>query len=253
MGRYTANFATFSNEVFTAFERNGRLALDMPSQTEATLNPPGGDGRWSVVGADQVAVSFDRNGTGTVVGLRVHQAGRAFEVPREGVQVEPEIALDRLQKYVGGYRDQAGALVFDILIQNQRLAVRLPTGASLDLLPPDPDGRRATRANIGLALAFEESASGSVAAMNVHPPGAPPTRLTPAPNGSPLPPVIVSVDAQTGDVLHEQRTVAIPGVGGLPMTITYSDYRDVRGIRVPLSICGVQRAGRTHDLPSRER
>jgi CubicO group peptidase (beta-lactamase class C family) len=48
-----------------------------------------------------------------------------------------------------------------------------------------------------------------------------------------LPPVIVSVDAETGDVLHEQRTVAIPGGGGLPMTTTYSDYRDVRGIRVP--------------------
>lgn len=364
IGRYIANFATFSNEVFTIVERNGRLVLDMPSQTESALNPPGDDGRWSFVGADQVAVSFDRSGTGAVMGLRMHTAGREFEVPREGAQVEPEIALDQLQKYLGGYRDAGGSLVFDILLQNQRLAVRLPNGTSLDLLPPDADGRRASRANIGLAIAFEESASGTVTAMHVYPPGAPAIRLTPAPNGPPLPtvaeimklrgiagasalrtmrttgrvqfpqsgvdgrfelstagddrlrvdidldrlgqsrvalnggrawrvasgdpfrelagkelrqmrlahpsvlfgdwrtyydavrvvragefegrriyvirlesaglpPVIVSVDAQTGDVLHEQRTVAMPGGGGLPMTTTYSDYRDVRGTRVP--------------------
>jgi hypothetical protein len=61
-----------------------------------------------------------------------------------------------------------------------------------------------------------------------------------------LPPVIVSVDAQTGDVLHEQRTVAIPGGGGLPMTTTYSDYRDVRGIRVPYRyVESNEQAGRT--------
>ena len=61
-----------------------------------------------------------------------------------------------------------------------------------------------------------------------------------------LPPVIVSVDAQTGDVLHEQRTVAIPGGGGLPMTTTYSDYRDVRGRRVPYRyVESNEQAGRT--------
>jgi hypothetical protein len=48
-----------------------------------------------------------------------------------------------------------------------------------------------------------------------------------------LPPIVVSVDAPTGDVLREQRTVAIPVGGGLPITTTYSDYRDLRGTRVP--------------------
>ena len=32
LGRYIANFATFSNEVFTISERNRRLVLDIPSQ-----------------------------------------------------------------------------------------------------------------------------------------------------------------------------------------------------------------------------
>ena len=46
LGRYIANFATFSNEVFTISERSRRLVLDIPSQLESALNPPRADGRW---------------------------------------------------------------------------------------------------------------------------------------------------------------------------------------------------------------
>ena len=103
-----------------------------------------------------------------------------FEVPREGVVLTPEIPLSELQKYVGRYGDAAGATEFTILIQNQRLAVRLPNNTSFDLLPPDATGRRATRANVGLAVTFEESPTGAVSAMNFQRPGALPVmRLTP--------------------------------------------------------------------------
>ena len=104
LGRYIANFATFSNEVFTISERNGRLVLDMPSQLESALNPPRADGRWPLVMTDQLAVSFDRDNTGRVVGLKLHEGGMEFEVPREGVVLTPEIPLSELQKYVGRYR-----------------------------------------------------------------------------------------------------------------------------------------------------
>jgi hypothetical protein len=70
LGRYVANFRTFSNEVFTISERNGRLVLDIPSQLESALNPPGADGRWPLVMTGQIAVSFDRDKTGRVVGLK---------------------------------------------------------------------------------------------------------------------------------------------------------------------------------------
>ena len=48
-----------------------------------------------------------------------------------------------------------------------------------------------------------------------------------------LPPTMVSVDAETGDVLQDQRTLVFAGVGDLPMTTTYTDYRVVGGMRVP--------------------
>jgi hypothetical protein len=363
LGTYVANVAAFSNEVFTISERNGRLVLDIPSQLESALNPPRADGRWSLVMTDQLAVSFDRDNTGRVVALKIHQAGLEFEVPREGIVRTPEIPLSELQKYVGHYRDAAGAAEFTILIRNQRLAVRLPNNTSFDLRPPDATGRRASRANMGFGVTFEESPTGAVSAMNVHRPGAQPVmRLTPvasslptvaeimtlrripapsaiatmrttgsvrfpqsgvegrfssstagddrlrtdldvdgsvqirtvlnkgrasaALSGAPsmeltgkqlaqtrlghpsvlfgdwreyydtvrvvragelggrkvygvqletagLPPMRVSLDAETGDVLQTQQATWIPEAGAIPTTTTYSDYREVGGMRVP--------------------
>ena len=120
--------------------------LDIPSQVESALNPPRADGRWSLVKSDQTAVSFDRDKAGAVVGLRMHEAGQQFEVPREGIVLTPEIPLSELHKYVGRYGDAAGTNDFAILIRNQRLAVRLPNNTSFDLLPPTrPDAGRPAR------------------------------------------------------------------------------------------------------------
>jgi len=375
-GRYIANFATFSNEIFTVSARNGRLVLDIPSQLESALNPPRADGRWPLVMTSEIAVSFDRDTKGKVAGLRIHQAGVEFEVPREGVVVAPEIPLAELQKYVGRYGGTAGAPEFTVLLQNQRLAVRLPNNASLDLRPPDATGRRATRANAALAFAFEESPTGGVTAMNFYRPGdLPVLRLTPAPEPLPtveeimtlrripsaaafdtlrstgrvrfaqsgvegrfvtvaagnnrlrtdldlgrfgqmqvvlndrhgwrvvtgaapseltekelrqvllgrpavifgdwrkhydavrvlraaqltgrkiyvvqlesagLPPALVSVDAETGDVLQYQWTLRASGVGAIPVATAYSDYRDIGGVRVPYrSIETTEQTGHT--------
>lgn len=182
VGRYVANFAAFSNEIFTISQRNGRLVIDIPSQLESALNPPGANGRWPLVMTDQLAISFDRDEKGRVLGLRLHEGAQEFEVPREGVVVPPEIPLADLQKYLGRYG--SGALELTVFIQNQRLAVRLPNNATLDLRPPDATGRRATRANAAIALAFEETPAGAVTAVNFHRPNLPAMRLTPS---SPLP------------------------------------------------------------------
>ena len=180
LGRYIANFATFSNEVFTISERNRRLVLDIPSQLESALSPPRADGRWTLVMTDQLAVSFDRDNTGRVVGLKLHEGGLEFEVPREGIVLTAGDPARRAAEVRGPLCDAAGAAEFAIFIRNQRLAVRLPNNTSFDLLPPDANGRRAARANVGLAVAFEESQTGTVSAMNFHRPGPQPVmRLTP--------------------------------------------------------------------------
>jgi hypothetical protein len=48
-----------------------------------------------------------------------------------------------------------------------------------------------------------------------------------------LPPMRVAVDAETGDVLQTQQAMWVPEAGAIPTTTTYSDYREVGGVRVP--------------------
>ena len=142
VGRYIANFASFTNEVFTISERNGRLVLDIPSQLESAVNPPGADGRWPLVSERPArrVVRPRRHRAGR--GEKIHQAGLEFEIPRDGFVPAAEIPLGELQKYVGTYEDAAGAIEFTVLIRNQRLALGLPNNTSFDLLPPDGTGRR---------------------------------------------------------------------------------------------------------------
>ena len=48
-----------------------------------------------------------------------------------------------------------------------------------------------------------------------------------------LPPVLVTLDAETGDVLQTQQTLWSGELGAIPTTTTYADYREVGGMRVP--------------------
>ena len=217
LGRYLANFAAFSDEVFTISERNGRLVLDIPSKLESALSAPRADGRWPLV-TDQLAVSFDRDNTGRVVGLKLHEGGLEYEVPREGVVITPEIPLDALKKYVGRYTDATGAAEFAIFIRNQRLAVRLPNNTSFDLLPPDATGRRAPRTNLGFGITFEESPTSTVSAMNFQRPGALPLmRLTPVATALPTVAEIMALrripPPSSSDTMRTTGTVRFPQSG----------------------------------------
>ena len=79
LGRYIANFRTFSNEVFTISERNRRLVLDIPSQLESAAEP---------AARRRPVAAGDERPAGGVVRPRHHGHGRGAEVPpgRRGVR-----------------------------------------------------------------------------------------------------------------------------------------------------------------------
>jgi len=166
LGKYTANFATFSNEVFTVLERNGQLALDIPSQMVFELKPPDERGRWQFALTDQVAVSFERDDAGDVIAIKVYQAGMEFEALREGVEIEPEIDLDELHKYLGSYKAEERDLQMTVLVHNQRLGFEI-NGARFDLHPPDDEGRWVGRANSKLSIAFDVAEDGAIVGLEL--------------------------------------------------------------------------------------
>ena len=141
LGRYVANFATFSNEIFTVLERNGHLALDIPSQRVYDLNPPDDEGRWQFTLTDQISVSFERDDAGAVVALTMRQSGMVFEVLREGIEVKPEIDLDELQKYPRSVSGRARGLLHHS--RHREPAARVPgTWWSRDLRPQSAGRQR---------------------------------------------------------------------------------------------------------------
>ena len=120
--------------------------LDIPSKLESALSPPRADGRWPLVVTDQMAVSFDRDNPGGVVGLKLHEGGLEYEVPREGVVITPEIPLGALQRYVGRYADATGAAEFAILVGTSVLRSGCrTTPRSISFHPTPPVGGRLAR------------------------------------------------------------------------------------------------------------
>ena len=230
LGRYIANFATFSNEVFTVQAREGGLALDIPSQTVFALNPPDAQGRWQFAMTDQIAVSFRRNGAGEVIAINVHQQGMTFEALREGVVEEPEIDLARLQKYLGSYRSDTG-LDITTFIQNQRLAIRVRGTTVFDLHPPDADGRWATRANAQIAVVFDESDTGVVTGLRfLRPNGVPVVTLAAAPRDTvTLPTVEALLSLGSGGQRDRlsSRTVRTTGTVRFPQAAVKGQFQIV--------------------------
>jgi len=82
VGSYLANFGQFTNVKFKVLVRDDKLAVDVPGQTVFELKGPDDQEKWYFALTDAVAVSFDRDPSGWVTGMRMYQAGMTFELPR---------------------------------------------------------------------------------------------------------------------------------------------------------------------------
>jgi len=168
LGNYIANFGTFKDEIFTVLVQNGRLAIDIPGQQVYELKDPDEEGKWYFVISSDIAVSFERDEDDNVIAMYMYQSGLTFELPGEGVEIEPEIPLEELQKYLGAYSSEELQLTVDILIQNNRLAIDVPDAMIYELYPPDENDRWVFRVTPELAVSFNETAAGQVDSLTLY-------------------------------------------------------------------------------------
>jgi CubicO group peptidase (beta-lactamase class C family) len=164
-GAYIANFGTFKNTEFRVLVQDNHLAVDVPGQQVYELKEPDKEGKWYFAISDDIAVSFDRDNTGNVTGMKMYQAGMVFELPKQGVEITPELPLDTLQKYLRSYDSEELDVVVKVLIQNNRLAVDWPGQMVYELYPPDDKGRWAFRIADGLTVQFNEAPDGTVESL----------------------------------------------------------------------------------------
>jgi len=166
-GKYTANFGSFSGDTFTVLVQNNHLAVDIPGQMVYELKEPDISGKWYFAITDQIAVSFDKNEQGQVTGMKMYQAGLVFELPKEGIEIKPEIALAELQQYLGSYQSEQLGMTVNTLIQNNRLAVDIPGQMVFELNPPDASGKWVFRAANFISVKFNRSTGGEIVSMTM--------------------------------------------------------------------------------------
>jgi hypothetical protein len=151
--------------------QNDRLAIDIPGQQVYELKEPDEEGRWYFVISNEIAVSFESDENDNVIAMKIYQAGLTFDLPREGVEIPPEIPLDELQKYLGSYRSEELELTVEVLIQNNRLAIDVPEAMVYELYPPDENDRWVFRVTPDLSASFNETPAGQVYSLTLYQPG----------------------------------------------------------------------------------
>jgi CubicO group peptidase (beta-lactamase class C family) len=168
IGNYIANFGQFKDTIFTVLVQNNRLAIDIPDQQVYELKEPDEEGKWYFVISNEIAVSFERDEDDNVIGMKMYQAGMAFDLPREGVEIAPEIPLDALQKYLGSYRSEELQVTVEVLIQNNRLAIDVPGQMVYELYPPDENDKWVFRITPDISVSFNETPTSQVNSLTMY-------------------------------------------------------------------------------------
>jgi CubicO group peptidase (beta-lactamase class C family) len=168
IGEYIANFGQFKDDIFTVLVQNGRLAIDISGQQVFELKEPDEEGKWYFVISDEIAVSFERDEEDNVIVMYMYQAGMTFDIPREGVEIAPEIPLDELQKYLGSYRSEELQVTVEALIQNNRLAIDVPGQMVYELYPPDENDKWVFRVTPDISISFNETPTGQVESLTMY-------------------------------------------------------------------------------------
>jgi len=168
MGGYTANFGPFRNTEFMVTVQNGRLAVDIPNQLVFELEEPDEEGLWRFRIMPQIAVSFSLDDGGNVTSMSLHQSGEINTLTRGSPTEEDAYPVD-MERYVGEYRTEDPNTTMKVVIVDGRLALNLPgQPISLELYPPDDEGRWYMRVNPTVAVSFNVGEDDEVDSLNLH-------------------------------------------------------------------------------------
>lgn len=176
-GVYIANFANFDNERFEVLVKDGKLALDIPSQMVFELLEPDAEGmRAFAIAPDQIKVSFDLGDDGRAEVLHIHQSGMTFDVPREGTAMAAEqakvieVAPEVLEAVVGKYQDPESGSVLEIFVDAEGvLSIKAPPSTVFQLRPArDAELTWVVKQIPAVSLSFEKGEDGKIVSMTRH-------------------------------------------------------------------------------------
>jgi CubicO group peptidase (beta-lactamase class C family) len=178
IGTYIANFATYRNEEFRVLVKNGKLALDIPSQMAFELIEPetiGAGSMWKfAIAPERVSVSFDKQENGHYAILTVHQGGMSFEVPRKGREVAEDetqaakVDPGRVKPLLGEYIHPEAQANGTVVLEGDVLCLRSSEGHVYHLEPSEDGASWMLKEVPGATLTFEFDDQGEVVSMTRH-------------------------------------------------------------------------------------
>jgi CubicO group peptidase (beta-lactamase class C family) len=212
LGAYVANFGPFQDARFQVVEKNGGLAVDVPGQDVFELAPPDDKGRRPFRVTDDVAISFERDDSGQVIAMYVHQAGFDWELPREGVAPTQHVDAGAVAPYLGTYRDEQTKTEVTVLVHRGRLAVDVPGQTKYALEPPATPGddKWPLRVRRAFYVTFQKDAAGTIQGLTIHQGGATVAYQRLADPGKDAP---VTMDAIVALRRPDQRARALAAMG----------------------------------------
>ncbi len=185
LGQYTDR-----NVEYTVLVKNGKLAIDIPGQMVFELKDPDAEGLWYFALTNMTALSFEKDATGKVTALRIHQ-----QTPMERKASLPD---SMLQGVPGAFQPYPGKYLFAMLnrevtvfFKNSALFVDVPGQGTPELLPPDRRGRWQFKEVELAAVSFQQTDAGQVTGLTFY-------QAVPIPRGKNLVTVIEKVVKESG-------------------------------------------------------
>jgi hypothetical protein len=270
IGRYSD---PLSGKTFAVVLHDNRLAVDYPDQMVFELFPPDAEGRWVFRATDQMAIQFETDGEDTVEAVVFHERGTQRTCPREVAEDLPR--LDSVMALRGAEAFEArlaelgtcrlvGTIRFVHCGAAGTVATTFEAGARFreetDVSPFALTRTAFDDAHAWFSSSLEplqELTGGSLDQARTGSPAvffgdwrhtfdvARVTQEKPV-DGRPAigvelglgqaPRITVQVDAESGDLLRAEVRELVEGFGGLPKTVTFEDWRDVQGLRLPMRV-----------------
>lgn len=254
--------------------QNGRLAVDVPKQMIYELHPPDDDGRWVFRATKDIWVQFDRDDDGNIVAMTMTQAGVATNLPRlpdaEPAQIKSaaEIeammrahhGLDRLASLSNvrmtgtfrmvnqGLRGKFEALCADMkqfrvsmdlgVFGHIQMGIMGETCWSESAFQPYEEllgeQQDSVRLQHPLALFLPWSEFETVRVLPDAELNGVRTHTVELARGRTK--RVISLDAESGQIVKEVAMVPVPGIGRLSTETLLADYREVGGVLMPFHI-----------------
>jgi hypothetical protein len=127
---YVGQYADNLGEV-KVFERNNKLAVDIPNKMVLTFNDPNEKGIWTCLLSNQVYITFSKDDSGKVIDMSICQT---ISMPRK---VDTEVSFDdvpeKYKPFVGKYLFQAVNAEIEIIVQDGSLTLREHDGGIFPL------------------------------------------------------------------------------------------------------------------------